>query len=129
MNLLRATVVILAVLLSVYALGCKNDKTTNPGGGGGGAADHTIQIIGFAGANSYSPDTDSVTVGTTVAWHNQDGTAHTATSNTTGTGAFDTHTVSSGGTSAAIAMNTAGTFPYHCTIHGLTMSGVLKVKP
>ncbi|HYJ32530.1 MAG TPA: cupredoxin domain-containing protein [Candidatus Binatia bacterium] len=116
----------LAVVLSVYALGCKKDKTTNPTGGGG-PADVTIQIVGFNGANSYAPDTATVAKGQTVSWHNADATAHTATANN-GT-AFGTGTLAPGATSAAAAMNTAGTFPYHCLIHGTTMSGVLIVTP
>jgi plastocyanin len=93
----------------------------NPGGGG---ADKTITIVGNSGASSYSPNPDTVTVGQTVAWHNADASTHTATANG---GAFNTGNVGGGGTSAKITMSTAGSFPYHCTIHGLSMAGTLVV--
>lgn len=116
----------LLTLLALSGLSCGgDDNPTNPGGGGGGA-DKTITIVGNNGASSYSPNPDTVTVGQTVAWHNADGTTHTATENG---GAFNTGNIGSGGTSAAIAMGTPGSFPYHCTIHGLSMSGTLVVVP
>jgi plastocyanin len=93
----------------------------NPGGGGG--ADKTITIVGENGANSFSPNPDTVTVGQTVSWHNAAGITHTATAN----GAtFNTGNISSGSTSTAIAMSTPGSFPYHCSIHP-TMTGTLVV--
>lgn len=118
-----ALLVILGV--GVLVVSCKN-KSTNPGGGGG-PADVTIGIIGNNGSNSYFPNPDTVKVGQKVAWHNADGTTHTATAN--GIGLFDTNNIGSGGTSAAIQMNTVGSFPYHCKIHGLTMAGTLVVNP
>jgi plastocyanin len=121
------TVLILGVALGVglLVISCKG-KSTAPGGGT--AADITIGIIGNNGANSYFPSPDTVTVGQTVAWHNADGTTHTATGNG-GIPAFSTGNIGSGGTSAPIQMNTAGSFPYHCLIHGVTMAGTLVVKP
>jgi len=127
MSHLTLTLLALAVVLSLYALGCNSkDKTTNPTGGGG-PADVTIQIVGNLGAGSYNPDTTTVAKGQTVSWHNGDAAAHTATANN-GT-AFGTGTLSPGATSAPAAMNTAGTFAYHCQIHGLSMAGVLIVTP
>jgi plastocyanin len=116
-------VLIFGVGLLVWS--CK--KSTSPGGGGT-AADITIGIIGNNGSNSYFPSPDTVTVGQTVAWHNADGTTHTATGNG-GIPAFDTNNINSGSTSSPIQMNTTGSFPYHCKIHGLTMAGTLFVKP
>jgi len=115
---------ILVLGVSLFAVSCK--KKSNPAGPGG-AADVTIGIIGNNGSNSYFPSPDTVTVGQTVAWHNADGTTHTATAN--GIGQFDTGNIGSGGTSAAIQMNTTGSFPYHCKIHGLSMAGTLVVRP
>jgi plastocyanin len=123
----RLTLILLAVAvaLSVYALGC-NSKDKNPTGPGPTPADVTINILGNNGSNSYSPSPDTVTVGQTVAWHNNDSMTHTATS-TSGT-AIGTGGIAPGATSAKVAMNTAGTFNYHCTIHP-TMTGILVVKP
>lgn len=126
MNRLRVTLVALTLLLGIYAVGCGGDDDKNPvNPGGGGTADVTINITGQNGANSYSPSPDTVNVGQTVAWHNSDATAHTATSDagtTIGTG-----TINPGATSAPKAMNTMGSFTYHCTIHP-TMTGILVVQ-
>jgi plastocyanin len=118
-TLLTALLAVLA--LSGLSCGGDDDNPMNPGGGGG--ADVTITITGMNGASSYSPSPDTVNVGQTVAWHNADATTHTATAN----GAtFNTGNIGGGSTSAAIPMNTAGSFPYHCSIHP-TMTGTLVV--
>ena len=123
-RILGITTLLTAVLavLALSGLSCGgNDKNPmNPGGGGG--ADVTITIVGMNGANSFSPSPDTVNVGQTVAWHNGDATTHTATA----TVGFNTGNISGGSTSAPIMMNTAGTFPYHCSIHP-TMTGTLVV--
>ena len=75
---------------------------------------------------TYSPSTQTVAKGTIVFWKNTASVAHTATSNT---GVFDTGTLSPGSTSTGYTANTAGTYPYHCLIHGLTMAGTLIVNP
>ena len=89
----------------------------------GVTADVTITIAGMNGSNSYSPNPGSVKAGQTVAWHNADSIAHTAT----GTG-FDTGAIAGGGTSAPIQFMSAGTVAYHCTIHP-SMVGSLTVTP
>jgi plastocyanin len=76
------------------------------------------------GSNSYSPNPATVKVGQAVAWHNADALPHTATADA---GGFDTGNIAPGATSNPITMNTVGSFPYHCTIHGFTMTGVLTV--
>ena len=118
--------ILAAVLMaSALAAGCGGDDK-NPMNPGGGTPDVTINIIGQNGTNSYNPSPDTVTVGQTVAWHNSNGTTHTATF--VGTGGFNTSNVSAGSRSAAIQMNTAGSYTYHCTIHP-AMTGTLVVKP
>jgi plastocyanin len=118
-------IAVLVLGVGFVAVSCK--KKSNPAGPGG-TADVTINILGIAGASSYSPNPDTVTVGKSVAWHNVDGITHTATSNTPGI--FNTGSVSGGATSAPIAMMNAGSFPYHCAIHGAAaMSGTLVVVP
>jgi plastocyanin len=117
---------ILAAVLTASALaaGCGgSDNPTKPGGGG---ANVTINITGQNGTSSYNPSPDTVAVGQTVAWHNSNGTTHTATF--LGTGGFNTNGVAPGSSSGAIQMNTAGSYTYHCTIHP-AMTGTLVVKP
>ena len=97
---------------------------TGGGGGGGGSADVTITIIAENGNMSFSPDPATVNAGQRVAWRNAAGAIHTATQNS---GSFDTGTLESGATSAAIAMPTAGTFAYHCGLHP-AMVGTLIVR-
>jgi plastocyanin len=62
---------------------------------------------------AYAPNPITVSVGTAVTWTNNDTIAHTATANN---GAFDTGNLAAG-SSKTITMSTAGSFPYHCTIH------------
>ena len=84
----------------------------------------TIQIQGDRGSSSYAPNPTTMKVGQTVAWHNADSTAHDSTQDQ---GRFQTGTLSAGGTSSPVAMSTAGTFTYHCTIHP-GMIGTITVQ-
>jgi plastocyanin len=89
-------------------------RTVNVGAGGERA---------FADAVSGN-STSTITVGTTVHWTWVDG-FHSTTSNTGvwDSGAFGTpHTFDR-------TFNTPGTFPYHCTVHGIAMmSGTVIVQ-
>jgi plastocyanin len=71
------------------------------------AADQSVAIGGFA----YSPATVTINVGDTVTWENGDAVAHTATG-----GSFDTGNIAAAA-SASITFDSAGTFPYACTMH------------
>jgi plastocyanin len=64
-------------------------------------------------ARAFSPATITVPVNTTVTWTNNDGMAHTVTSDT---GLFDSGTFGAGGT-YSYQFTTAGTYNYHCTLH------------
>ena len=106
------------LVLAILSAGCsKKDNNNAPSGDA-----NTITITGM----SFSPSTKTVAKGTVVKWLNNDGSAHTATSND-GT-AFNSGNLSNGN-SYSYTANTAGTFAYHCTIHGLAMSGTLIVNP
>ena len=75
------------------------------------------------GTAAFNPNPIMVSVGTTVTWTNNDSIAHTATSNT---GAFDSGLIGAGG-SFSFTFQSAGTFPYHCTIHpGMVGSVVVQ---
>ena len=56
------------------------------------------------------PPTITIDVGDSVTWTNNDDVDHTAT----GSG-FDTSTITSGGGTAKVTFDTAGTFAYACT--------------
>lgn len=83
------------------------------------AAVSTVTIANFA----FSPDTVTIGVGDSVTWTNGDGTAHTATA---GDGSFDTGSIAAGA-SETVTFDTAGTFPYICSIHP-TMTGSVVVE-
>jgi plastocyanin len=66
-----------------------------------------------------------IAMGTTVTWVNDDSIAHTATSDT---GVWDSGILSPG-QSFSFTFTSAGTFPYHCAIHGAaSMSGTIVVQ-
>jgi plastocyanin len=77
-----------------------------------------VVIMEFA----FKPGAITVTRGSKIAWTNSDSTAHTVT--------LDDNSVDSGalnvGSSFDHTFATAGTFPYHCTIHSF-MHRTIKV--
>jgi len=77
-----------------------------------------VDIAGFA----FSPQTLNITTGTTVRWTNQDGAAHTSTSDAVG---WDSGTLTTG-QQFSFTFNTPGSFPYHCTFHP-SMLGTVNV--
>ncbi len=72
---------------------------------------------------AFSPAAVTVAVGETVTWTFTDSTAHTTTSDQ---GFWDSGTKLNGGTYSR-AFTSAGTFPYHCTIHS-HMRGTVRVS-
>ena len=89
------------------------------GGGIALAADHAVAISGSA----FSPANVTVAVGDTVTWTNSDQLSHTATADG---GAFDTGALGNGA-SGTITFSTAGSFPYHCSVHP-DMTGTVTVE-
>ena len=73
--------------------------------------------------NSFDPATITVAVGATVTWTWSGYSAHNVTFNTGGVTSGDR---TSG--SYARTFNAAGTYPYHCSIHGAAMSGTITVQ-
>jgi plastocyanin len=116
----RITLAGIACLLALGAAACGSSSPSAPTV----AADVTISMVGDRGNQSYAPNPMTMRVGQTVAWKNNDSTAHDATQDAS---RFQTGTVNAGGTSAPLTMSTAGTFTYHCTIHP-GMVGTLVVQ-
>lgn len=119
----------LLTLLGAAALGLaascgggygSNSGPTSPGGGnnGGGSTSNAISVMD----NSFSPASTTVPIGTTVTWTWGGSRSHNVT--------FDDGTASTTQTTGTYTrtFNTAGSFPYHCTIHGTAMSGTITVK-
>jgi len=76
-------------------------------------------------ANTFNPVQLTVPAGTTVTWSNQTGTTHTVTFTTPGAPG-SINGFASG--TRTLTFPTAGTYDYHCLIHGVSMSGVVVVQ-
>jgi plastocyanin len=63
---------------------------------------------------SFSPAQVMIKTGTTVRWTNDGPSVHTTTSDN---GAWDSGTLSPSSGTFLMTFNSAGTFPYHCSIH------------
>lgn len=113
--------------LSLVGSGCSKDSSnpsyasSTPAPAPVPAAPNTVVMTGMV----FSPATITVPVGTTVTWKNNDGIAHTSTSDT---GVWDTGNMAAGA-STTTTFNTAGTFPYRCTYHAtMGMKGTVIVQ-
>ena len=113
------------VIIAAAALvGCGN----NPYGSGGGCNPSASQVCMIS--STFSPVTRTVTAGTTVQWINGDGITHTVTSDPSSSETFNTSV--GGGGMFSHQFSTAGTYNYHCTIHGgvgTGMHGTITVTP
>jgi plastocyanin len=89
------------------------------GSGGGGPTPASVNI----GDNFFSPASLSVPTGTVVKWTSQGQAQHTVTSDNS---AFDSSTMNRNDT-FEFRFTQQGTFNYHCTIHGQSMSGTITV--
>ena len=115
------TIISLSMGLSCSKNNSNNGYTPTPPPSPG-AAGNTITIASM----SFSPASKTVAKGVTVKWTNNDAYPHTATSNDGSS--FDSGNIAGGASYVYVAI-TAGTFEYHCTIHGTAMSGTLIVSP
>ena len=118
-----------AALGLAFLAGCGGySAPTSPSGGGTPPPANTVNVVN----NSFNPAMLTVPVGTTVTWtwsttamgHNvvpDDG----ATPTTSGPPTNYPHTYT-------FTFNTAGTYPYHCQLHGgvggVGMSGTIVVQ-
>ena len=100
-------------------------------GGPAYAANYTVSMVG----TSFSPAVMTVHVGDTVTWvHDASSTPHSVTADD---GSFDSSpgclpTCLGANSTFQHRFTTAGTFPYHCRIHGaaggIGMSGTIVVQ-
>lgn len=107
-NLLSA---LLVLTLIIFASSCKKDSNNNPG-----ANEVFIENMEF------TPSTINVSLNTTVTWTNNDGMAHTVTSDT---GVFDSGSIGDG-ESFEYTFSVAGTYSYKCSYHS-SMTGTVVV--
>jgi plastocyanin len=118
MNLRRLA----AVLLLTLCAGCSssNTPTTSPTNG------TPVSIVAGSttlSTTAYSPNPVTVAVGGTVTWMNNDTTPHTATGDDN---SYNSGTIAPGGQFSR-TFSTAGSYPYHCTLHP-NMVGTVRVQ-
>ena len=103
--------------------GGPSGSTGNPPGGGnpGGGTASTSNAVSV-GDNSFAPGATTVPRGTTVTWTWAGRNPHDVT--------FDDGTKSATQAAGTYTRTfaAAGSFPYHCSVHGASMSGTITVQ-
>ena len=121
----KSGVALLVVTIgSAMAIACSG-SSSSPSAPSSGSGTNVSIVSGSSNltTTAYAPNPVSISVGGTVTWINNDTTAHTATGNT---GSFDSGTIGPGG-SFSRTFTSAGSFPYHCTLHP-GMVGTVNVQ-
>jgi plastocyanin len=117
---LTAPIMAMVFMAILAIVGCSKNKSTNPNTSPPvqhSSHYHTVSIQGFA----FTPSALPIAVGDTVQWTNNDSTPHTVTSDSENE--LSSSTLGQGQTYIHIFM-TAGSFPYHCSIHTSMLGGV-----
>ena len=115
---------ILFSVMCVSACGSSTSPSSTPEAAPAGSTSITI-VSGASGltGTAYNPNPITVSVGTTVSWLNSDSITHTSAANN---GLFTSPNVAPN-SRFNFTFTTAGTFPYHCTIHP-NMVGTIIVQ-
>jgi plastocyanin len=108
----RGTTLLACGLAATLTLACEDDSM-DPAEG------PTAEISMEDGF--FAPEVDTVDVGTTVTWTNNDTDPHTSTADDGTT--WHSGTIDAEGTFTR-TFETAGTFAYHCTFHGDVGTGM-----
>lgn len=118
----RLTALAMLLAISTVLAACSNSSTPAPAqpSPSPGGIQNAVSISNLA----FSPALITIPVGTKVTWTNNDPTTHTVTADDGKS--FNSGDIAAGATYAFTFM-TVGTFPYHCTIHG--MKGKVVVIP
>jgi len=125
----------LLAILGVIAIGASSDNSVFA------QSDDEVHATIVSGASTltdkaYSPNPINVKVGQKVEWTNEDSAFHTVTSGTVGgadvgkefdSGLAGPTALTSKGKSFEHKFDTAGEFPYHCTLHP-AMVGTVVVQ-
>lgn len=113
----------IATAILIISNSCSKSAMNNMYGTGGstkgtgGPAANEVLIQNMA----FNPATITVNAGTTVTWTNKDAIAHTVTSDNS---LFNSGSIGSNGT-YSYTFQTAGSFPYHCSIHTMMTGSVV----
>jgi plastocyanin len=119
-----------ALLLVAVVAGCGDDDDDDIVTPPAGAVEETVRIVNNAQQQmgmAFAPNPQSVAVGTTVRWINNDATNHTVTSDAGAPESFNMPVPS--GAQVIRKFDNAGSFPYHCAVSGHQMSGTITVTP
>jgi plastocyanin len=108
-------------LLVVTGIGACSSNAKKPASTAPGGAQSTVQA---SDAQQFSPLTLTITAGQMVTWTNGGTINHTVTFDSGP--AFDQPL--NPGKNVTRAFTAAGTFAYHCSIHGQSMHGTIVVK-
>jgi plastocyanin len=85
------------------------------------ASSHTVTMKSI----SYDPKVLNIAIGDKVEWTNKSYTEHSATFEEPAT--FETGMIQPKKSSKPIVFDQVGSFRYHCSVHGKTMSGTIVV--
>ena len=108
-------------VLSLCAWGCTNIANANAPFPVPGTA-VTIDVVGIAGSQSFSPNPATLPAGQMVVWHNVDSITHRVVIDDR---SIDTGNLAPGAFSSSVLLKAAG--GYHCTIHP-EMVGTIKAE-
>ena len=132
---MRPTRTWLAAAVVAAALGCSSDSTgssDNAGNNGGGPVGAIIVGNDFfqSSHNGTRPAQDTVPAGQTVTWTwtGTGSTFHSVASDGPATFPGSGDPQSGDGTTYTFTFTTAGTYNYHCLVHGTGMHGTIVVQ-
>ena len=98
--------------------------TNNPPGGGGSGPVATTAVS--MKNTAFTPEAIKVASGAAVTWTNNDGFRHDVVFD--GNAVPDSGPIDAGVAKALTMPTAAGTYNYHCSIHGTAMSGSVQVQ-
>ena len=100
-------------------------------GGGGGGGPKTVEVDAVNGGGttgfSFTPANRTANVGDTVLFKNTSSDIHSVIWDTGGAPA-NSPIINTGGATWSVVMPNAGTFNYHCGVHGSGMAGTVTVS-
>lgn len=121
---MRVGLVGLAGVLLAVACGGGGTDPGGGGGGGGGTLVHAARVTAGS-ANAFTPDVQTIAATDTIYFTFSSGVQHSVV--------FDTPSSPTGvpittNATAKRIFPTAGTYDYHCGVHGPSMSGQIVVQ-
>jgi plastocyanin len=117
------TVALVALGLAACGSSSKSSSTTATTTGSGGSTNSTTADITIGPGLKFTVN-KSVKPGAIVTVQNTDSTTHTVASDTQ---QFSTGNIDPGKMATFNAPSTAGSYKFHCAIHGTAMTGTLTV--